>query len=50
MTGKTQSLVNQIRTKVISRITKQPEFKNADAVIEAAVINFYNQLKRNKEL
>jgi len=48
MTGKTQSLVNQIRTKLISKITKQPEFKNTDAVIEAAVINFYEQLRKDR--
>jgi hypothetical protein len=50
MTGKTSSLVEEIKRKVISKVTKNPEFKNKDEVIEAAVIAFYNQLKRDKIL
>ena len=50
MTGKTQSLAEEIRRKVISKITRKPEFKNKDEVIEAAVIAYYNQLKRDKVL
>mgnify|MGYP003335453147 CR=1 FL=1 len=50
MTGKTSSLAEEIRRKVISRVTRNPEFKNKDEVIEAAVIAYYNQLKRDKLL
>jgi hypothetical protein len=48
MTGKTSTLSEEIRRKVISKVTRNPEFKNRDEVIEAAVIAFYNQLKRDK--
>ena len=50
MTGKTTTLAEEIRRKVISRVTRNPEFKNKDEVIEAAVIAYYNQLKRDKLL
>jgi hypothetical protein len=50
MTGKTSTLTEEIRRKVISRITRNPEFKNKDEVIEAAVVAYYNQLKRDKIL
>lgn len=50
MTGKTSSLAEEIRRKIISRVTRNPEFKNKDEVIEAAVIAYYNQLKRDKLL
>ena len=50
MTGKTSSLAEEIRRKVISRITRNPEFKSKDEVIEASVIAYYNQLKRDKIL
>lgn len=50
MTGKTSSLAEEIRRKVISKITRNPEFKNKDEVIESAVIAYYNQLKRDKIL
>jgi hypothetical protein len=50
MTGKTSSLAEEIKRKVISKITRNPEFKNKDEVIEAAVIAFYNRLKRDKIL
>jgi hypothetical protein len=50
MTGKTSTLAEEIRRKVISKITKNPEFKNKDEVIEAAMVNYYNQLKKEKIL
>jgi hypothetical protein len=50
MTGKTTSLAEEIRRKVISKVTRNPEFKNRDEVIEAAVIAYYNQLKKDKLL
>jgi hypothetical protein len=50
MTGKTSSLAEEIRRKVVSKITRNPEFKSKDEVIEAAVIAYYNQLKRDKVL
>ena len=50
MTGKTSTLAEEIRRKVISKITKNPEFKNRDEVIEAAMVNYYNKLKKEKIL
>ena len=50
MTGKTNQLVNEIKRKLVSRVTKNPEFKSTDEVVKAAVINYYNQLKRDKLL
>lgn len=50
MTGKTTQLAEEIRKKVVSKITRNPEFKSKDEVVEAAVIAFYNQLKREKVL
>ena len=50
MTSKTNQLVNEIKRKVKSQITGLPEFKTTDQVIETAVINYYNQLKREKHL
>jgi uncharacterized protein with FMN-binding domain len=50
MTGKTSSLAEEIRRKVVSKITRNPEFKSKDEVIEAAVTAYYNQLKRDKVL
>jgi len=50
MTGKTMQLLNTIRTKVKSQITGEKEFKNNDQIIEAAVINYYNILKKEKHL
>lgn len=38
MTGKTSSLAEEIRRKVISKITRNPEFKSKDEVIEAALL------------
>ena len=50
MTGKTQALLNEIQRKVKSRITGEPEFRNKDEVIDAAVIALHAQLKRDKFL
>ena len=47
---KTNQLVNEIKRKVKSQITGLAEFKTTDQVIETAVINYYNQLKREKHL
>ena len=50
MTGKTLQLLNTIRRKVKSQVTGEPEFKNNDQIIEAAVTNYYNLLKKEKHL
>ena len=50
MTGKTMQLLNTIRTRVMSQITGEREFKNNDQIIEAAVTNYYNLLKKEKHL
>jgi len=46
MRPKTRQLCDQIRRKVKSNITGEPEFKNNDDIIETAVTNFYNALKK----
>lgn len=50
MRPKTRQLCDQIRRKVKSNITGEPEFKNNDDIIENAVTNFYNALKKEKFL
>ena len=50
MTSKTMQLLNEIKRKVKSQITGQPEFKHVDQIIEAAVMQYYNALKREKHL
>lgn len=50
MTSKTMQLLNEIKRKVKSQITGQPEFKHVDQIIEAAVVQYYNALKREKHL
>jgi len=50
MTSKTNQLVNEIKRKVKSQITGLAEFKTTDQVIETAVINYYNQLKKERHL
>ena len=48
MNSKTSNMASEIQRKVISKITKNPEFKNKDEVIDAAVLNYYNQLKGSR--
>ena len=50
MRPKTKQLCDEIRRKVKSNITGEPEFKNQDDIIEAAVVQFYNALKKGKHL
>ena len=50
MNSKTSNMASEIQRKVISKITKNPEFKNKDEVIDAAVLNYYNQLKGSRLL
>lgn len=50
MTGKTTMLINEIKRKVKNSLTKEPEFKTTDQIVEAAVIDYYNRLKREKFL
>ena len=50
MNSKTSNMASEIQRKVISKITKNPEFKNKEEVIETAVLNYYNQLKGSKLL
>ena len=50
MNSKTSNMASEIQRKVISKVTKNPEFKNKEEVIEAAVLNYYNQLKGSKLL
>lgn len=50
MTGKTNQLINEIKKKLVSKVTRKPEFKSSEEVLEAAVVNYYNQLKRDRLL
>lgn len=50
MTGKTNQLCNEIRRKLISPTSKQPEFKTNAEVIEVAVRAFYDQLKSERKV
>ena len=50
MTGKATQLITQIRTRVKNPITKKPQFKNNDEVIEWAVQNLYDEFKKNRML
>jgi hypothetical protein len=43
-------MATEIQRKLISKITNNPEFKNREEVIDAAVLNYYSQLKRDKVL
>ena len=48
MTGKTQSLLNEIQRKVKSRITGEPEFRNKDEVIDAARYGITRTVKKGQ--
>ena len=50
MTAKTIQLLNEIKRKVKSQITGQPEFKHVDQIVGVAVMQYYNSLKREKHL
>jgi hypothetical protein len=50
MNSKSINMATEIQRKLISKITNNPEFKNREEVIDAAVLNYYSQLKRDKVL
>jgi hypothetical protein len=50
MNSKSINMATEIQRKLISKITNNPEFKNREEVIDAAVLNYYIQLKRDKVL
>lgn len=50
MNSKTSNIATEIQRKLISKVTNSPEFKNKEEVIDAAVLNYYNQLKGKKAL
>lgn len=50
MNSKSITMAAEIQRKLVSKITNNPEFKNRDEVIDAAVLNYYTQLKRDKVL
>lgn len=50
MNTKTISIVKEIQKKVLSPATKTPEFKTTDEVIDAAVNEYYQTLKRKRIL
>ena len=50
LTSKTQSLLQQIHQRVKSTATGKQEFKHRDEVIDLAVEQLYDQLKRQKLL
>jgi hypothetical protein len=50
MNSKSINMATEIQRKLISKITNNPEFKNREEVIDATVLNYYSQLKRDKVL
>jgi hypothetical protein len=50
MRPKTRQLCEEIRRKVKSNITGEAEFKHQDDIIDAAITQFYNALKKGKYL
>jgi len=50
LTSKTNNRLLEIQRKVKSTITGQPEFKTRDEVIDLAVEQLHEQLKRQKLL
>lgn len=50
MNSTTNKLIGEIKRKLKNRHTGEPEYKTYDQIVDAAITNFYNQLKRNKEL
>jgi hypothetical protein len=50
MNSRTRNLIQEIKRKVKSPITRMPEFANDDAVIDIAVQRFYESLKQVKAI
>jgi hypothetical protein len=50
MNTKTTNIIKEIQKKVLSPATKTPEFKTTDEVIDAAVNEYYQSLKRKRIL
>ena len=48
MKTQTKQQINDIRKKLKSSITGMPEFSNDDAVIEYAIQQLFNQLKKQR--
>ena len=46
----TKRMCEEIRKKVKSKVTADPEFKSIDEVIDYSVQTFYNQLKKERYL
>lgn len=46
----TKRMCEEIRKKVKSKVTADPEFKSIDEVIDYSVLTFYNQLKKERYL
>ena len=43
-------MCEEIRKKLKSRVTADPEFKSIDEVIDYSVLSFYEQLRKGKFL
>jgi hypothetical protein len=50
LTAKTNARLIEIQKKVKSKVTGQLEFKNRDEVIDLAVEQLYNHLKKQRAL
>jgi len=50
MKPSTKRMCEEIRKKVKSKVTMEPEFKNIDDVINYSVLAFHNQLKKDRYL
>ena len=50
MKPSTKRICEEIRKKVKSKVTMEPEFKSIDDVIDYSVLSFHNQLKKDRYL
>ena len=50
MKSSTKKMCEEIRKKVKSKVTMEPEFKSIDDVVDYSVLAFHNQLKKDRYL
>lgn len=48
MNNKTRQKIQEIKSKYKNRVTKQPEFKKDDEVIDLAVETLHEQMKKER--
>ena len=50
MNAKSRSLINEIKSKVKSSVTGKPEFADEASIIDVAIAQFYENLKKQRIL